>query len=210
MTKPVGIPQQCSRMSRSGQPIGILGGMLTPAGERVLAAATALFYRDGLNAVGVAAVADAAGVTKKTLYACFGSKAELTVAYLRRRHDVWWAYLEQRLAEAEAPRALVVFDSYIDHPGLDSDRGCAFLIAAAELPAGHPGLDVIRRHKAAVRAKFAELIREDAPRAADPERLAEQIFLLLEGAVAHTGIDGDSHRVGLAREIAETLLAANR
>lgn len=91
-----------------------------------------------------------------------------------------------------------------DHPGLDSDRGCAFLIAAAELPAGHAGLDVIRRHKAAVRAKFAELIREDAPRAADPERLAEQIFLLLEGAVAHTGIDGDSHRVGLAREIAET------
>ncbi|WP_410654938.1 TetR/AcrR family transcriptional regulator [Amycolatopsis sp. lyj-112] len=180
--------------------------MLTPAGERVLSAASELFYRNGLNAVGVAAVAEAAGVTKKTLYACFGSKTELTIAYLRRRHDVWWAYLEQQLAEAGAPRALVVFDAYIDHPRLGSDRGCAFLNAAAELPAGHPGLDVIRRHKAAVRAKFTELLREDVPQAGEPERLAEQLFLLLEGAVAHTGIDGDAHRVTLAREIAEILL----
>ncbi|MFE6612140.1 TetR/AcrR family transcriptional regulator [Amycolatopsis sp. NPDC057786] len=184
--------------------------MLTPAGERVLSAASELFYREGLNAVGVAAVAEAAGVTKKTLYACFGSKTELTVAYLRRRHDVWWAYLEERLAEAGRPRALVVFDAYVDHPKLGSDRGCAFLNAAAELPAGHPGLDVIRRHKAAVRAKFADLLREDAPAAADPERLAEQLFLLLEGAVAHTGIDGDAHRVTLAREIAEILVRDTR
>ncbi|WP_414944350.1 TetR/AcrR family transcriptional regulator [Amycolatopsis sp. cmx-11-32] len=180
--------------------------MLTPAGERVLSAASTLFYRDGLTAVGVAAIAEAAGVTKKTLYACFGSKTDLTVAYLRSRHDVWWAYLEQRLAEADAPRALTVFDAYVEHPKLGSDRGCAFLNAAAELPAGHPGLDVIRRHKAAVRAKFTELLREDVPGAADPERLAEQLFLLLEGAVAHTGIDGDAHRVTLAREIAEILL----
>lgn len=180
--------------------------MLTPAGERVLSAATELFYREGLNAVGVAAVAEAAGVTKKTLYACFGSKTELTVAYLRRRHDVWWAYLEERLAAAGRPRALTVFDAYVDHPKLGSDRGCAFLNAAAELPADHPGLDVIRRHKAAVRAKFAELIREDAPDADDPEKLAEQLFLLVEGAVAHTGIDGDAHRVTLARGIAEILM----
>ncbi|MEV6911856.1 TetR/AcrR family transcriptional regulator [Amycolatopsis sp. NPDC051071] len=180
--------------------------MLTPAGERVLSAASTLFYRDGLNAVGVAAIAEAAGVTKKTLYACFGSKTELMVAYLRSRHDVWWAFLEERLSEAGPPRALTVFDSYMDHPKLGRDRGCAFLNAAAELTAGHPGLDVIRRHKAVVRAKFAELIREDAPHAADPERLAEQIFLLLEGAVAHIGIDGDAHRITLAREIAEILL----
>jgi AcrR family transcriptional regulator len=184
--------------------------MLTPAGERVLGAATDLFYRDGITAVGVAAIAEAAGVTKKTLYACFGSKTDLTVAYLRRRHDMWWAYLEERLAEAKAPRTLVVFDAYLSHPGLGSDRGCAFLNAAAELHVDHPGFDVIRRHKAATRAKLAELIREDAPHASDPDRLAEQIFLLLEGAVAHVGVDGDPHRVGLAREIAEALLSERR
>ena len=179
---------------------------MTPGGKRVLQAAAELFYRDGINAVGVAAVAQHAGVTKKTLYDCFGSKADLVVAYLQDRHETWWTHLGQRLAEAGSPAALTVFDAYLDNPALDSSHGCAFLNAAAELPRGHPGLEVVRHHKSAVQAKLAELAREDAPHAEDPDGLADQLFLILEGAIAHRRIDGDDRRTQQAKKIAAALL----
>src|SRR5581483_323367 len=161
-----------------------------PAGERVLAAASEQFYRHGITAVGVAGIAEAAGVTKKTLYDCFGSKEELIVAYLRTRDARWWAYLERRLRDAKPPRALALYDSYLAQPGLDHSRGCGFLNGAAELPSDHPGFKVIRAHKHAVRRRLAELIRTDQLAAANPEELAEHLFLLLEGAVSHVGIEG--------------------
>ena len=58
---------------------------LTPAGERLLEAASELFYSRGIRAVGVDLIADVAGTTKETLYDRFGSKDGLVVLYLRRR-----------------------------------------------------------------------------------------------------------------------------
>ena len=66
---------------------------LTPAGERLLDAASELFYRRGIRAVGVDLVAETAGTTKKTLYDRFGSKDELVALYLRRRARRWQAFL---------------------------------------------------------------------------------------------------------------------
>ncbi|GAA4910243.1 TetR/AcrR family transcriptional regulator [Streptomonospora salina] len=178
----------------------------TPAGRRILDAAGGLFYREGINAVGVALVSDTAGVTKKTLYDRFGSKDELVVHYLRRRHENWWAHLDERLDAAPPPRTLALMDAYLSHPELEVGRGCAFINAAAELPAGHAGWKTIREHKEAVRARIAELIAEDAP-GADAEDLAEHVFLLLEGAIAHRGIDEGELRVRTARDLAARLLA---
>src|SRR3954471_16517615 len=72
---------------------------LTPAGERILAAASTLFYERGIRAVGVDTIADAAEVTKKTLYDRFGSKDRLIAAYLERRNRVWHAFLDEQLTE---------------------------------------------------------------------------------------------------------------
>ncbi|MGH3319907.1 MAG: TetR/AcrR family transcriptional regulator [Streptosporangiaceae bacterium] len=180
-------------------------GARTAAGRRVLAAASELFYTHGIHAVGVAAIAAAAGVTKKTLYDCYGSKDQLVAAYLQHRDDTWWASLERRLAAATVPRTLAVFDAYADE-SLDTSRGCAFLNGAAELPAGHPGYAIVRAHKSAVRARLAELVAEDHPHIVDRDRCVEHLFLLLEGAIAHRGIDGDGHHLARARQIAHTML----
>lgn len=177
---------------------------LTAGARRILDAASVLFYERGINAVGVDAIAAASGVTKRTLYDRFGSKEALVTAYLRRRDAEWWARWEQRLADAPNPRALTAFDSYVDD-AQPSGRGCAFLNAAAELSSSHPGFAVIRDHKRRVRARLEELIAEDAG-AADPAETAEHVFLLLEGAIAHQGIDGSEDRVGAARSLAEGLL----
>jgi len=178
---------------------------MTPAGRRILDAAGGLFYGEGINAVGVALVAGTANVTKKTLYDRFGSKDELVAHYLRQRHEHWWAYLEERLSEEPPPHTLALVDAYFSHPGLDSARGCAFLNAAAELPAGHAGWVVIREHKRAVRSRLAELVAEDAPHA-DAEDVAEHVFLLIEGAIAHTSIDGSGARMERARDLSARLL----
>lgn len=179
----------------------------TDAGRRLLAAASALFYADGITAVGVAGIAEAAGVTKKTLYDCFGSKAELVAAYLTHRHATWWTYLQERLATAPSPRVLTLFDAYRDHPQLDLGRGCAFQRAAAELGDDHPGTAVIREHKAAVRTEIARLVAEDVP---GDERLAEHVYLLLEGAAARRGTDRDGDALVRARDIAADLVRAAR
>jgi len=56
----------------------------TPPRERILTAARDLFYRHGIRAVGVEAVAEAAGTNKMTLYRHFPSKNDLIVECLRR------------------------------------------------------------------------------------------------------------------------------
>ena len=173
--------------------------MTTPAGRVLLERASELFYAEGITAVGVAGIAEAAGVTKKTLYDCFGSKAALVAAYLQRRHDLWWSHLQERLAED--PSVLTLFDAYLAHPWFDTDRGCAFQRAAAELPDDHPGRAVIRAHKEAVRAEIARLVGD----AGDPT-LADHLFLLLEGAAARRGFEGTTAGLESAREVAAALV----
>ena len=48
-------------------------------------AADRLFYRKGIRAVGVDAVAAEAGISKRSLYDTFPSKDALVAAYLRQR-----------------------------------------------------------------------------------------------------------------------------
>ena len=178
---------------------------LTPGATKVLDAATRLFYTRGIASVGVDTIAAASGVTKRTLYDRFGSKDALVVAYLQRRDTAWWERWEERIAAASALRALTVFDTYAEDAD-PSGQGCAFLNAAAELPPGHPGWEVIRSHKTRVAGRLRELVAADLGRPA-PD-VAEHVFLLVEGAIAHQRLDGDSHRLGRAQELAAALMAA--
>lgn len=185
-------------MTETGKP-------LTGAARRILDAASELFYRNGIHAVGVDAIAAESGVTKRTLYDRFGSKDALVVAYLTERNRRWWERLEERLATAERPRVLAVFDSYLADVD-DGERGCAFINAAGELPFFHPAYDVVRDHKRRVLERMIELVAEDGIDS-DPEEVAEHLYLLLEGAVVHRGIDGSDRRLLLARELAWRVLA---
>ncbi|WP_433868953.1 TetR/AcrR family transcriptional regulator [Saccharopolyspora sp. CA-218241] len=179
-------------------------GDLTPRARRILEVASELFYDRGIHAVGVDTIAAESGVTKRTLYNNFGAKDVLVATYLKNRHSGWWRGLEERLAAAEPPRALTLFDVYAED-ARTSKRGCAFLNAAAELPADHPAYAIIRYHKRSVEDRLGELIAEHEPLAAEPERLARHLFLLLEGAFAHHGIHGEG-LLTEAREIARGLL----
>ncbi|MER5509770.1 TetR/AcrR family transcriptional regulator [Streptomyces sp. NPDC002766] len=179
---------------------------------RLLAAAARRFYADGVSATGIDTITAEAGVAKMSLYNNFSSKADLVLAYLDERHEEWLGLYRRRLAEARDPRGgvLAVFDAYADHAAFAYERGfrgCGLLNAAAELPAGHEGRDLVRRHKEEVEALLAGHLGELLPdRPEEARALAEQLSFLLEGAMARAGLEGAGTRVAHARAMAADLL----
>jgi AcrR family transcriptional regulator len=113
-----------------------------PARERLLTAAGELFYESGIAATGVDAVLTRAGVSPATMYAYFAGKDALVAAYLEQRLEVWRQTWDEVLAERDDPvdRLLSLFDAVSRYRSREGNRrGCAFLAAATELPADHPG-----------------------------------------------------------------------
>ena len=152
--------------------------------ERILAAARELFYRRGIHAVGVDAIAAAAGTNKMTLYRHFASKDVLIAACLielTQEFDAAWNVIAAAHAGDPKGQLLAWLRHVCDFKENEAARGCALANAAVELPdMDHPARRVIREHKAAVRERLIGLCRD--ARLADPERLADEIFLIYEGA----------------------------
>jgi AcrR family transcriptional regulator len=152
--------------------------------DRILAAAGALFYRHGIRAVGVESIAEAARTNKMTLYRHFASKDELVAEYLRqsaKAADSCWA----RFAQAhpgDAPAQLRAWlEEMAGHVASNDERGCPLVNAAVELPEkAHPARRVIEEYKIAQRARLVALC--GAAGLNEPELLAEELNLLLEGA----------------------------
>jgi AcrR family transcriptional regulator len=152
--------------------------------ERILAAAGDLFYRHGIRAVGVDAIAEAARTNKMTLYRHFASKDELVAEYLRqsaKAADSCWARFAQQ-HPGDAPAQLRAWlDEMAGHVASSDERGCPLVNAAVELPEkAHPARRVIEEHKIAQRAKLVALC--GAAGLSEPELLADELYLLLEGA----------------------------
>src|SRR5258708_5169712 len=188
-----------------------IANLQAPPRERILAAASDLFYRNGIRAVGVEAIAEAAGTNKMTLYRHFSSKDELVAEYLRSLAAGavrFWDELEA--AHPGDPRAqlrgwLKSMQAHV----VDSDqRGCALANAAVELPEkDHPARKVIEQFKSAQRDRLIALC--GATGVTDPDLLADELFLLLEGARVSAqsfGPDGPASR--LVR-MGEALLASH-
>jgi len=174
---------------------------LTPA-ERILAAASKLFYTRGIRAVGVDAVAAEAGVSKRTLYSHYKSKDALIAAYLMARF--------KHSAPSDAPareQLLGAFDRLERILTDGSFRGCPFVNAVVEI--GDP-----KHQAAAIAVQFKEQRRLwyrgllDRLGVKDPDRLATQLQLLNEGALATAVVRGDPAVARDARAAAEVLLDA--
>ena len=155
-----------------------------PPRERILAVAADLFYRHGIRAVGVESIAEAAGTNKMTLYRHFASKDELVAAYLRRLADKASSSWDTLAAEHPGnPRAQLRgwLQNQAAHVASGKERGCALANAAVELPEkDHPARRVIEAFKTAQRQRIIDLCT--AAELAQPEMLADELFLLLEGA----------------------------
>ncbi len=159
-------------------------GSSPPPRERILAAARELFYRRGIHAVGVEAIAEAAGTNKMTLYRHFASKDVLVAACLSeltQEFDVAWDAIAAAHVGDPEGQLLAWLRHMCEFKEHEAERGCALANAAVELPdKDHPARLVIRGFKTALRERLICLCRD--ARLAEPERLADEVFLIIEGA----------------------------
>jgi AcrR family transcriptional regulator len=170
--------------------------------ERILAAADKLFYAQGIRAVGVNSIAAEAGVSKRTLYNYYPSKDQLIAAYLAARF--------QPLPPSDAParaQILGAFDRVERICTSDGFRGCPFVNAVAELgnprhAAGRMAIQFKEQRRLWFRALLKRL------RVEDPDALASQLQILVEGALVTALVRGNPAAAGSARAAAATLLAA--
>jgi AcrR family transcriptional regulator len=174
---------------------------LTPAAERLLTAASELFYTRGIHAVGVDLIAEVAGTTKKTLYDRFGSKDALVAQYLNRRFERWRAFVEAWLAEhGRGPvQVLDALESWL----ANNTFGCAFVNAHAEIGrADHPALGVVRAEKQWMRERYELLAGE-----AGAPGVGAALHLVHEGAIIAWSVGGQSDAVDNARSAMRGLVA---
>jgi AcrR family transcriptional regulator len=163
------------------------GTAIDPARTRagLLAAATDLLYRRGLDGIGVAELCTSIGVSKETLYRHFGSKDGLVEAVLQARSDRVTAWLADAAAAAgDDPEAQLtaVFDALGRWHAEPSFRGCALLNAATQWHDGHEG--TARATAARHLDRRLELLTGIARRAGahDPATLGRQLLALVVGA----------------------------
>src|SRR4051794_14864431 len=179
--------------------------------ERIIAAATKLFYSEGLRATSVDAVAEKAGITKKTLYYHFQTKDALIAAYLASRDQPTLAYYARWFAETDgstADKVRGLFTSFGKAADTPNWRGCGFLRTIAELAntPGHPAIKAGAAHKKKFEAWLTEIIARDG--VAEAGKLARQVVILLDGAATVMLIHRDVAYVEAAGATAASLIGA--
>jgi AcrR family transcriptional regulator len=175
----------------------------------IIQAADDLFYGEGIRSASMDAIAERAGVTKRTLYYHFRSKDDLIAAYLQSRdeptlsrYETWLDATRGTLAE----QVTGVFQRLARVANVAKWKGCGFQRAAAELAGspGHPALKIGSAHKKKFESWLASRITAEG---LDNSALrARQVMIVLEGAVAQMLIHRDPAYVQAAGEIAAALL----
>jgi len=181
--------------------------------EHIVAAATRLFYGEGIRAVSMDAVADKAGVTKKTLYYHFASKDELVAATIEARDQPTLDLYRRWFAETEGTAADKVRGLFAKlGTSMDTPRwrGCGFLRTTAELAStpGHPAVKAGAAHKKRFEAWLeTELLDQGIAGAA---ALARQIVILVDGATTVMLIHRELDYVNAAGRLAQSLVEEAR
>ncbi|WP_201382224.1 TetR/AcrR family transcriptional regulator [Ktedonobacter sp. SOSP1-52] len=164
------------------------------ARQRLLETASDLFYRKGIRSIGVDTIAEQSGVGKPTLYRHFSTKDELISAYLEEENRLHWQWFEEAIAphkESAKAQLLAVIDATAQLLAKPGYRGCAFLNALAEFSEeDHPAHRQAIAYKHALRLRLYQLGQQAGAR--DPDVLADQLLLVINGALTSAPLFGSS------------------
>ncbi|EKE76290.1 TetR/AcrR family transcriptional regulator [Gallaecimonas xiamenensis] len=177
--------------------------------SRLLDATETLIYQGGISATGMDAIVKASGVSRKTIYKHFGTKEALVAAALRRRDDKWMAWFEAGLAVFAGPRAqlLGAFEVLAGWFASPDFHGCAFINTAGEVSSPvDPVRQVAKLHKDKLQHSLR--LRCQALGAQEPDELAGQLLLLMDGATTHALLSGRASVAVDAQRAAAALLAS--
>lgn len=176
------------------------------ARARILQAARVLFCQRGINLTGVAELAAAAQVSKRTLYQHFPSKDDVVVAYLQAFRDDPGLGPEGVLSRSDlSPRArlLELFAALGEQP--HPMRGCPFVDAAVELTnPEHPAHRLAAEHKRRFAEHLTEIARDAGAHQA--EQVGRRLALLYDGAAAAAVVHDSAEPATVAYGVAASLL----
>jgi len=187
--------------SRRGKTDGEAG-----ARERILDAASRLFYEEGIQAVGIQRIIEEANTVKASLYAHFKSKDDLVAAYLQREYDRARVEVEALLQGLTGRRKLLrLFDALAEAMAQPGFCGCTYCNASVEIIAlDHPATPIARAYRAWLSQVMISLVREAG--AASPEKVGAAALLLFEAAQAAGGLGQGTQAARDARWAVERLL----
>ncbi len=179
--------------------------------EKLLLAGLDLFHTYGFHAVGLDRILAEVGVTKTTFYNHFESKDELAVQAVKLR-DRWDTEAFERdlktLAGDHAPphRVILACFDVIDHWFQSPDfEGCIFLNACHEFPnPADPVRQAARAHYLAVETMLSDLACQ--ARAENPDVVAAEITLLIEGAFTMRQVSDRQDAAQVAQQLARDVL----
>lgn len=178
--------------------------------ERVFQTATRLFYQNGYRAVGVDTLSAESGIGKMTLYRHYPSKDHLIVAYLEDSDREFWDRFDEITRDGRSAREkILAFFAALQNYVISPDcHGCPFLNVASEFPElDYPGHRVAIQHKQSVIAKFHSMAAQAGAR--DPEALADQLFLLMDGAYMAARMFGENNPARHLAQAAQILIEAH-
>ncbi|GAA2978781.1 AcrR family transcriptional regulator [Microbacterium terrae] len=180
------------------------------ARQRLLQAATDLFYSEGIHSVGVDRIIESAGVTRATMYKQFAGKEGLVLAYLQGEDDGLRALFAQAAQASDDPDVLL--DLVVEGVAADirerHTRGCPFINAAAEYPDAGPVRDLIADHREWFRSTLEHLAA--AAGLAEPAEVAASLVLLRDAALVGGYLDGQDRVAPAFARTARGVIAAHR
>ncbi len=182
---------------------------VTNTRDRLTVTALNLFYEYGFHAVGLDRVLREVGVTKTTFYNHFESKDDLIVAAIEMR-DRWetrsFEQTVEHFSDGTPRRTVLAFFDALDLWFNDeSYKGCLFIKACNEFPSPHDPVhiaaEVVIDKTYAALNDLCQKMKTD-----EPEELARQLELLIEGALMVRLVKSDDTAAKAARAVAEALL----
>lgn len=147
------------------------------------------------------------GIARKTLYRYFSNKDDLCAQALLRRDERWmrWFTTCSLTSEDARENILNLFTTLKSWFLTDSFRGCAFINSAGETAAPtHPVRIIAREHKQNILELTHQLAV--AAGASNPDLLARQLLLLIDGAITVAMVMGSPAAADDARETAKVLI----
>jgi AcrR family transcriptional regulator len=175
--------------------------------EKILATAEQLIYQNGIQATGMDLLVKTSGVARKSIYRYFATKDEVAAAALNARDVRWMNWFRAESDQAPDARARIlnmftVLKGWFESEGF---RGCAFINTAGEVGDPQDPIRLIAKlHKQKLLAYTLELCQQlDI---ADPEPLANQLLILMEGAITVARVMGDYSSADSAQAVARLIL----
>ena len=183
-----------------------------PARDRLLDAATRLFYQHGIHSVGIDRIIAEAGIAKMTFYNHFPSKDDLIAEVIRRKDAEWreslQSYVDENATEP-ADKILALFD-YLEGWFMDdSFRGCQFLNASVDLAdRNHPGFQAVLVQQQYRRRYVLDLLVDAG--IDNAESITEQLIILMAGAIMNAYVQNSSEPARTAKKAAQLLIAQQK